>query len=194
SDSEDEDLVKKSKKFPKGKRTTSRIKSPPRNDPVQYISETDSDDDTFHTKKEIAKAKSNGSTKSAKTDADGPQRGARAGVKSPVKPASHQSKAAKSPVTPKATEPPQPKRTPTSVLDYFGNAAVQRSEKKLVASAKRKVPTQDGGDLMGGREMDDDMELEKQIHDDEEFARTLAMLDEEPQAKRVSRRIPERHL
>uniref|UniRef100_H3CJ79 Replication factor C subunit 1 n=1 Tax=Tetraodon nigroviridis TaxID=99883 RepID=H3CJ79_TETNG len=166
SDSEDEDLVKKSKKFPKGKRTTSRIKSPPRNDPVQYISETDSDDDTFHTKKEIAKAKSNGSTKSAKTDADGPQRGARAGVKSPVKPASH------------------PKRTPTSVLDYFGNAAVQRSEKKLVASAKRKVPTQDGGDLMGGREMDDDMELEKQIHDDEEFARTLAMLDEEPQAKR----------
>lgn len=40
SDSEDEDLVKKSKKFPKGKQTISKIKSPPRKDPVQYVSET----------------------------------------------------------------------------------------------------------------------------------------------------------
>lgn len=28
-------------------------------------------------------------------------------------------------------------------------------------------------------------QLEKQVHEDEEFARTLAMLDEEPQAKKV---------
>lgn len=28
-------------------------------------------------------------------------------------------------------------------------------------------------------------QLEKQIHEDEEFARTLAMLDKEPQAKKV---------
>lgn len=40
SDSEDEDLVKKSKKFPQGKQTISKIKSPPRKDPVQYVSET----------------------------------------------------------------------------------------------------------------------------------------------------------
>lgn len=40
SDSEDEDLLKKSKKFPKGKQTTSKIKSPPKKDPVQYVSET----------------------------------------------------------------------------------------------------------------------------------------------------------
>lgn len=29
------------------------------------------------------------------------------------------------------------------------------------------------------------LQLEKQIHEDEEFARTLAMLDQEPQAKKV---------
>lgn len=28
-------------------------------------------------------------------------------------------------------------------------------------------------------------QLEKQVHEDEEFARTLAMLEEEPQAKKV---------
>lgn len=28
-------------------------------------------------------------------------------------------------------------------------------------------------------------QLEKQVHEDEEFARTLAMLDEEPKAKKV---------
>lgn len=28
-------------------------------------------------------------------------------------------------------------------------------------------------------------QLEKQVHEDEDFARTLAMLDEEPQAKKV---------
>lgn len=40
SDSDDEDLVKKSNKFPKGKQKITRIKSPPRKDPVQYVSET----------------------------------------------------------------------------------------------------------------------------------------------------------
>lgn len=103
----------------------------------------DSDCDNFCTLKEVPKVKSNGSTKSAKTDADGPHQGVKVGTKSPVKPSSHQSKAAKSPVTPKATEPPRPKRTPTSVFDYFGNAAIQRSEKKLVASVKRKVVSVD---------------------------------------------------
>lgn len=40
SDSEDEDLVKKSKKSPKGKQKVSKKQSPPRKDPVQYVSET----------------------------------------------------------------------------------------------------------------------------------------------------------
>ncbi|XP_062964125.1 replication factor C subunit 1 isoform X3 [Cynocephalus volans] len=58
------------------------------------------------------------------------------------------------------------KLTPTSVLDYFGTGSVQRSDKKMVAS-KRK-------------------ELERQLHEDEEFARTLAMLDEEqPKTKKA---------
>ncbi|VFV29543.1 replication factor c subunit 1 [Lynx pardinus] len=62
------------------------------------------------------------------------------------------------------------KLTPTSVLDYFGTGSVQRSDKKMVAS-KRK-------------------ELERQLHEDEEFARTLAMLDEEPKTKKA-RKDPE---
>lgn len=40
SDSEDEDLVKKSKKTPKGKQKVSKKQSPPKKDPVQYVSET----------------------------------------------------------------------------------------------------------------------------------------------------------
>lgn len=39
-DSEEEDLVKKSPKSPKGKQKTSKIKAPPKKDPVLYVSET----------------------------------------------------------------------------------------------------------------------------------------------------------
>ena len=42
-----------------------------------------------------------------------------------------------SPVRPKLLSPP--KQTHTSVLDYFGSCSVQRSDKKLVASVKRKA-------------------------------------------------------
>ncbi|XP_060102254.1 replication factor C subunit 1 isoform X2 [Heteronotia binoei] len=62
------------------------------------------------------------------------------------------------------------KLTPTSVVDYFGTGSIQRSEKKLVSS-KRK-------------------EVERQLHEDEEFARTLAMLDEIPKKKKP-RKDPE---
>ena len=34
-------------------------------------------------------------------------------------------------------------------------------------------------------QMDEDMELERQVHEDEEFAKTLAMLDQQPHAKKV---------
>lgn len=67
------------------------------------------------------------------------------GMKSPVTPAS---KAATSPVTPKPSQPPQPKKTPTSAFDYFGEATVQRSEKKLVASIKRKAVSVDSSSML----------------------------------------------
>lgn len=35
------------------------------------------------------------------------------------------------------------KQTPTSALDYFGTSSVQRSEKKLVASKRKEVSTDD---------------------------------------------------
>lgn len=113
-----------------------------------FFSITDSDSDNFHTLKEVPKIKPNVSTKSTKPDPDGSQQGVKGGMKSPVKLSSQQSKAAKSPVTPKAADPPRPKQTPTSVLDYFGHAAVQRSEKKLVASVKRKVVSVDSPSIL----------------------------------------------
>uniref|UniRef100_A0A8C0GNP1 Replication factor C subunit 1 n=1 Tax=Chelonoidis abingdonii TaxID=106734 RepID=A0A8C0GNP1_CHEAB len=81
------------------------------------------------------------------------------------------------------------KLTPTSVLDYFGTSSVQRSEKKLVAS-KRK-PSQSRDSLLEDEaiakqlQLEEDSELERQLHEDEEFARTLAMLDETPKKKKV---------
>ncbi|KAL7404027.1 hypothetical protein ABVT39_008669 [Epinephelus coioides] len=194
SDSEDEEPRSKSKKSPKEKQKTSKMEPPPKKDPVQYVSETDSDSDNFQSLKKAAKPKQNGTDKQTKSDGGSARPGAKEGLKSPFKPSSTQRKTAvKSPpvpVTPKSAPPPQPKKTPTSVFDYFGSATVQRSDKKLVASNKRKAPTQDTDDQISEEiakqlQMEEDMELEKQIHEDEEFARTLAMLDEEPQAKKA---------
>ncbi|XP_034713970.1 replication factor C subunit 1 isoform X2 [Etheostoma cragini] len=195
SDSEDEEPARKSKKSPKEKQKTSQIEPPPKKDPVQYVSETDSDSDNFRSLKKVSEPKQNGTAKQTKSDAGSARPGVRAGLKSPVKPSSTQGKSSvKSPpvpVTPKSAPPPPLKRTPTSVLDYFGTTTVQRSDKKLVASTKRKAPTQDTDDLMSDEQiakqlqLDEDLELEKLVHEDEEFARTLAMLDEEPQAKKA---------
>uniref|UniRef100_A0A3B4BK81 BRCT domain-containing protein n=1 Tax=Periophthalmus magnuspinnatus TaxID=409849 RepID=A0A3B4BK81_9GOBI len=146
-DSEEEKVVK-SKKSPKVKL---KEEEPLKKDPVQYVSETDSDSDNFQTLKRTSKAKQNGKSS-----------------KSPVKSSTQGKNVLKSPVTPKIAPPPKPKQTPTSVFDYFGSASIQRSDKKLVASTKRKA-----------------VSLEKQVHEDEEFARTLAMLDEEPLAKKA---------
>ncbi|KAM8878792.1 replication factor C subunit 1 isoform 2-T2 [Spinachia spinachia] len=192
SDSEDEKPVRKTKKSPKDKQTTRKTEPQPKKDPVQYVSETDSDSDNFQSLKKASKPKQNGTAKQTKPDAAVARPQVKRGLKSPPKPSTTQGKAvAKSPGTPKSTPPPPLKQTPTSVLDYFGSAAVQRSDKKLVASTKRKAPTQEA-DLMSDEQiakqlqMDEDMmELEKQVHEDEEFARTLAMLDEEPQAKKA---------
>lgn len=103
----------------------------------------DSDSDNFQSLKKTSKAKQNGTSKQTKSDA---RRGVKEEMKSPVRPSSAQKTAVKSPsvpVTPKSAPPPQPKHTPTSVLDYFGTRTVQRSEKKLVASTKRKAVSTD---------------------------------------------------
>ena len=103
----------------------------------------DSDSDNFQTLKKASKPKQNGTAKQTKSDAA--SGGAKESLKSPVRPTSTQGKTAvKSPVTPKTAPPPQPKQTPTSVLDYFGSTAIQRSDKKLVASTKRKAVSTEG--------------------------------------------------
>ncbi|XP_069022905.1 replication factor C subunit 1 [Embiotoca jacksoni] len=193
SDSDEEEKEqpgRKTKKPPKEKRKTTKAEPPPKKDPVQYVSETDSDSDTFQTLK--TKPKQNGFGKTTKSDA-----GVREGtVKSPVRPSSSSQgkagvKSPPAPATPKSAPPPQPKQTPTSLFDYFGSGTIQRSDKKLVASTKRKASSQDIDDLISDEEiarqlqMEEDMELEKQVHEDEEFARTLAMLDKEPKAKKA---------
>uniref|UniRef100_A0A8B9H2Q9 Replication factor C subunit 1 n=1 Tax=Astyanax mexicanus TaxID=7994 RepID=A0A8B9H2Q9_ASTMX len=94
-------------------------------------------------------------------------------------------------LSPTPPKPAAPKHTATSAADFFGSSSINRSGKKLVASAstKRKaVSEQRHSDeaIAKQLQMDEDMELEKQIHDDEEFARTLAMLEEAPLPKKVS--------
>ncbi|XP_008942572.1 PREDICTED: replication factor C subunit 1-like, partial [Merops nubicus] len=82
------------------------------------------------------------------------------------------------------------KQTPISALDYFGTSSVQRSERKLVAS-KRKEPSQSSDSTLDDEaiarqlQLEEDSELERQLHEDEEFAKTLAMLDEVPQKKKA---------
>ncbi|KAK2817008.1 hypothetical protein Q5P01_025199 [Channa striata] len=161
----------------------------------KYVSETDSDSDNFQSLKKSSKTKQSGSSRPTKSDADGARSGAKQVVKSPTKSAVTPGKTGPKhpavPVTPKSASPPQPKQTPTSVLDFFGSGSIQRSSKKLVASTKRKAPIQDTDDLISDEEiarqlqMDEAMQVEKQVHEDEEFARTLTMLDEEPQAKKA---------
>lgn len=103
----------------------------------------DSDSDNFESLKKVSKTKQNDTSKPTKTDAESP----RSGSKPQVKPSSTQEKTGvrspPKPVTPKSAPPPQPKKTPTSVFDYFGSGTIQRSDKKLVASTKRKAVSTD---------------------------------------------------
>ncbi|XP_056136262.1 replication factor C subunit 1 [Lampris incognitus] len=193
SDSEDEQPVRKPKKSPKESQKKSKVDCPTTKDPIQYVSETDSDND-FLTLKTTSKSKENGIAKPSK-EAEGKNPPVvKEGKKSPASPFSSKGKknvkSPSLPVSPKLATPAKPKQTPTSVLDYFGSANVLRSDKKLVASTKRKAPTQDFEDVMSDElmaqqlQMEED-ELERQVHEDEDFARTLAMLDEEPNAKKA---------
>ncbi|CAL8389260.1 unnamed protein product [Arctogadus glacialis] len=202
SDSEEESV--KEKKISKEKPKPSKAEPSAKKDPVQYVSETDSDSDNFLSIKNKPKPKENGTSKTTTTtttkkNAGKSSRGSKETITSPVKPSSSEGKTPRKtpappvPRTPKATPPPQPKHTPTSVLDYFGSGGVQRSEKKLVASAKRKAPSTDqqSDELIAQQlQKEEDMELERQVHEDEDFAKTLAMLDEQPHAKKARKESP----
>ncbi|XP_052590952.1 replication factor C subunit 1 isoform X1 [Peromyscus californicus insignis] len=178
SDSESEETVqvknakKKSEKLP----LSSKPGKISRKDPVTYISETDEDDD-FVCKKAASKSKENGVSANSYHGA------------STAKKNEENTKTKNKPLSPI-------KLTPTSVLDYFGTESVQRSGKKMVAS-RRKETSQNMNDsrlndeaIAKQLQLDEDAELERQLHEDEEFARTLAMLDEEPKTKKA-RKDPE---
>ncbi|XP_040603045.1 replication factor C subunit 1 isoform X2 [Mesocricetus auratus] len=175
SDSESEETVqiknakKKSEKSP----LSSKPGKISRKDPVTYVSETDEDDD-FVCKKAASISKENGVSTNSYLGA------------SNVKKNEENTKTKNKPLSPI-------KLTPTSVLDYFGTGSVQRSGKKMVAS-KRKESSQNTDDsrlndeaIAKQLQLDEDAELERQLHEDEEFARTLAMLDEEPKTKKAQK-------
>ncbi|XP_060720462.1 replication factor C subunit 1 [Tachysurus vachellii] len=189
ADSDEEEEEKKGKKSPKEKPSSSEKK-----DPVTYVSDSDSDE-AFLSLKKPSKHKEDTCSKD-KQDSGSKETKAKQVKTPPVQSPSPKEKEATkkkvlSPTPPKSST--APKHTPTSVLDYFGNTAAKRSDTKLVAgtSTKRKAPTEDPEEphddaaIAKQLQMDEDMELEKQIHEDEEFARTLAMFDEAPQPKKA---------
>uniref|UniRef100_A0A2K6GMT7 Replication factor C subunit 1 n=1 Tax=Propithecus coquereli TaxID=379532 RepID=A0A2K6GMT7_PROCO len=177
SESEETMQVKDAKKQPEKLPLTSKPGKILRQDPVTYISETDEEDD-FMCKKAASKSKENGGSTNSYLGA------------SNMKKNEENTKTKNKPLSPI-------KLTPTSVLDYFGTRSVQRSDKKMVAS-KRKEPPQNTDDsglndeaIAKQLQLDEDAELERQLHDDEEFARTLAMLDEEPKTKKARKNTEE---
>ncbi|XP_028657805.2 replication factor C subunit 1 isoform X1 [Erpetoichthys calabaricus] len=145
---------------------------------VQYVSETD-EEDTFETLKKTQIPQKNGLGANSLSGTTKMQ----ASKPKETKPIAH-----------KMQSPA--KFSPTSVLDYFGNSSVQRSDKKLVASSKRKATvgstddsTHEDEAIARQLQMEEDEELERQLHEDEDFARTLAMLDESPKHKKVKRNL-----
>uniref|UniRef100_A0A2I3M6H9 Replication factor C subunit 1 n=1 Tax=Papio anubis TaxID=9555 RepID=A0A2I3M6H9_PAPAN len=173
SDSESEETlqVKNAKKQPEKPPVSSKPGKISRQDPVTCISETDEEDD-FTCKKAASKSKENGRSTNSHLGT------------SNMKKNEENTKTKNKPLSPI-------KLTPTSVLDYFGTGSVQRSNKKMVAS-KRKELSQNTNEsglndeaIAKQLQLDEDAELERQLHEDEEFARTLAMLDEEPKTKKA---------
>ncbi|XP_053314342.1 replication factor C subunit 1 [Spea bombifrons] len=167
SDSEEEAQPNKKSKTPQQKspspvRPVKTLKP----DPVCYVSDTDEED--FAQRKKPQKPKENGTSLSSRQH-------------KPKSPAEVQ--------TPIKKPTSQEKASSMSLQDYFGTDSVKRSEKKLVAS-KRKEPcastddsTLDDEVIAKELQLAEDSELERQLHEDEEFARTLAMLDEMPSNK-----------
>ncbi|XP_066488649.1 replication factor C subunit 1 [Tiliqua scincoides] len=178
SDSEEEvQLVKKSKK-PPDRKQISKSDNTLKKEPVVYVSETDEDED-FVNKKASQKPKENGTSSSICLGTSGPPK---TDLKQKIK-----------------SKPMSPmKLTPTSAIDFFGTGSIQRSEKKLVSS-KRKEPSQSRDSTLDDEaiarqlQLEENTELERQLHEDEEFARTLAVLDETPKKKKP-RKDPEEKL
>ncbi|XP_019732229.1 replication factor C subunit 1 isoform X1 [Hippocampus comes] len=199
SDSDSEDRDTKSKKSPKKKQKISNAAQSLKKEPVHCVLEKDSDSDNFESlKKKSSISKQNGTSQKSRSS-PGLKDAAESSIKSSSVHSKNGAKCPTTPVTPKTAPPPQAKQTPTSVLDYFGNESIQRSGKKLVASTKRKTPIQDTDEMSDEQiarqlQMVEDDELEKQIHEDEDFARTLAMLDAEPQAKKVRKSSDEKNV
>ncbi|XP_069833636.1 replication factor C subunit 1 isoform X3 [Dendropsophus ebraccatus] len=142
-----------------------KIKKP---DPVDYVSDTDEED--FAILRKPKKPKENGT----------------ASVVSPP---------SKPPITKKSPVPAKvktPEKQCTSVEDFFGMGSVKRSNKKLVETKKEQPRRSTDDSMMDdaaiARELQlaEDEDLERQLHEDEEFARTLAMLDGVPKDKRNS--------
>ncbi|XP_075050897.1 replication factor C subunit 1 isoform X2 [Mixophyes fleayi] len=139
-----------------------KIKKP---DPVDYVSDTDEDD--FASLRKPKKPKENGTS----------------AVSPPTKPHVATTKT-NVPAKPKTPE----RRVCTSAIDFFGADSVKRSTKKLVEIKKEPCRSTDDSTLEDEAiakqlQLAEDEELERQLHNDEEFARTLAMLDEVPRHK-----------
>ncbi|XP_015687437.1 replication factor C subunit 1 [Protobothrops mucrosquamatus] len=168
SDSEEEvPLIKKSK--PPERTLSSKPAKLLKKDPVAYFCHSDEDED-FVKKKDPPKVKQFETSVKINPGTTGiSQPASKPKVKSrPLSPV---------------------KLTPTSVIDYFGTASVQRSEKKLVSS-KRKEPWPSKDSTINDEAIAKELQLEekskweRQLHEDEEFAQTLAMLDETPRKKK----------
>lgn len=170
SDSEeDTPPVKKSKRPQEISPPISRPLKVKKPDPVDYVSDTDEEDFVFL--KKSKKPKENGTTV----------------VSPPSKPAV----TAKKTLVPAKVKTPE-KRVSASVVDFFGMGSVKRSNKKLVETKKEEPSRSTDESMMDdeaiARELQlaEDEELERQLHEDEEFAKTLAMIDDVPKDKRNS--------
>lgn len=170
SDSEeDTPPVKKSKRPQEISPPISRPLKVKKPDPVDYVSDTDEEDFVFL--KKSKKPKENGTTV----------------VSPPSKPAVTAQKT----LVPAKVKTPE-KRVCASVVDFFGMGSVKRSNKKLVETKKEEPSRSTDESMMDdeaiARELQlaEDEELERQLHEDEEFAKTLAMIDDVPKDKRNS--------
>ncbi|XP_073502084.1 replication factor C subunit 1 isoform X2 [Phyllobates terribilis] len=140
-----------------------KVKKP---DPVDFVSDTDEED--FALLKKPQKPKENGTTV--------------------VSPPSKPPVAANKIHTPAKVKTPE-KLVRTSMEDFFGTGSIKRSNKKLVETKKGEScrstddSTLDDEAIARQLQLAEDEELERQLHEDEEFAKTLAIIDDVPTDK-----------
>uniref|UniRef100_A0A671KZZ1 Replication factor C subunit 1 n=1 Tax=Sinocyclocheilus anshuiensis TaxID=1608454 RepID=A0A671KZZ1_9TELE len=158
-DSEEE--KKKEKKTKKSAKETDAPTA--KKHPVTYVSDSESD---------------SGKAKQAKVSSS------KSPTKSPNTVSKGAAKSSQPTVSPKVAPTP-PKQMPTSVMAFFGSSSVQSLCVCMLKPTQETEESLSDEAIAKQLQMDEDMELEKKIHDDEEFARTLAMLDEAPLPKKV---------